>query len=477
MAPVQKISSYSVAASSSLDLTSKVELNSDYRTESSEHWHAPLFIAPSGTAFSDDFFENARARFHHELTNFLAEWDDAEEDMDDNWFGKETLLSRRLSPQTQLSSHSKIRDNKFAACVNENGDYEVMMNICQLKLKDIKVRVTGERDVVVEGHKEEGSRLRDCHKSPRRFLYQFSLPDKATSDAISAVLSRDGILIITIPSKAQNARNTKISLMENDIVNRTNIIGESTEQCGRKSKVTEIQKRQSAAETSGSNMTESSHQGSLEAVPGPVPVVRYEKEKFQTLEKAEDGSLLGRKNDLCIENSMASLKISSSSTSSFFESKDSSSKISLANEKRVRETIIPIRMEESVDKCGTTIFHHSSLNKKESCQDNDSLHHHESSNGNVALSQSEVSVTNSTELQDEVLRCTNDNEESFAQLKHSTFAQRSEGLQLPSRVTSCPVTPNPTKWLQLTSAWPGPLDQETQSSVNKKSCQKRKIQR
>ncbi|XP_064101754.1 uncharacterized protein LOC135212242 [Macrobrachium nipponense] len=384
------------------------------------------------------FFENARARFHQELTNFLAEWDDTEE-MDDSWFGKEAILSRQISPEAQLSSHSKIRDNKFAACVNENGDYEVMMNISELKLKDFKVRVTGERTVMVEGYKEEGNSIRSCHRSPRNFRYQFSLPDNATSDAVSAVLSRDGILIITIPSKARNARNSEISLMENDIVNRANIIGESGEKCGRKSKVIEIQNCQSAADSSGSNLILSSHRGSLESAPGRDPLVRCEKEAFQTLKKKEDGSRLTEKNDIYTESCMESFKNNSSSTSSFTESKDSFSQNSLAKERRVKETIIPIRMEESGDRClrsqaqsEVTIFHQSSLHNNDSCLDKDTLYHLKSSNANMALSQSEESVTNSTELQNKVLRCTNDNEESSGTPEHSTVAQRSEGLQMPS---------------------------------------------
>ncbi|XP_066982904.1 uncharacterized protein [Macrobrachium rosenbergii] len=425
MAPVQKISSYSVAssASSSSTLTPKVTRHGDYRTESSEQWHTPLFIAPSGTTFDEAFFENARARFHHELTNFLAEWGDTE-DMDDAWFGKETTLSRRLSPETQLSSHSKIRDNKFAVCVNENGDYEVMMNMSELKLKDFKVTVTGERSVTVEGYKEEGNMLRSCHRSPRIFLYQFSLPDNASSDAISAVFSRDGILTIIIPSKEQTTRHAEV---------------ESSEQCGRKSRIIEIQKCQSPPETSESNLTESSHQCSFKSSLGPMPLVRFEEEEFQTLKKKEDSSLLTDKNRICIDNSIESLKNNSSSTSSSLESKDSFSQRSLAKERRVRETIIPIRMEESREERDSshaqseiTIFHHSSLNKKDSCQDRNSLDYHQSSNVKVALCQSEESLNNSTEFHNEVLRCTPNDEQNFGRPKHSTSSRRSEGIHVPS---------------------------------------------
>lgn len=62
---------------------------------------------------------------------------------------------------------------------------------------DVKVKVVGEKELVVEGRmeKEEGRSSMSAHSFRRRF----SLPHLTDMTAITSVMSSDGILTITVP--------------------------------------------------------------------------------------------------------------------------------------------------------------------------------------------------------------------------------------------------------------------------------------
>lgn len=62
---------------------------------------------------------------------------------------------------------------------------------------DVKVRVEGERELVVEGRTE--TKTGDWTASSNSFRRRFCLPANTDLAAVSAVLSDDGILTVSAP--------------------------------------------------------------------------------------------------------------------------------------------------------------------------------------------------------------------------------------------------------------------------------------
>ncbi|XP_064101647.1 uncharacterized protein LOC135212156 [Macrobrachium nipponense] len=216
MAPVHNVTSYSVASTSSAtsSSSSKVMKSSDFRREPSESEDRFHSVTSKGFSFSDSLFENARERFHHRVRRILDDWD-MTEGVDDSWFGK-GAISRTEFEHERVSAHSgESKEKNIYAAVSENGDYEIRMDIVGMRLKDVRVRVAGQRRLVVEGSKVEEGEMNVCRHCQRKTLYQFSLPDDAKMDAISATFSCDGILIITVPTKIITCERSGRYLQEN----------------------------------------------------------------------------------------------------------------------------------------------------------------------------------------------------------------------------------------------------------------------
>ncbi|XP_068215508.1 serine-rich adhesin for platelets-like [Palaemon carinicauda] len=439
MAPVHQINSYSMAssASSSSKTSSKTGQNCGFRKGSSEHWDTSLpFASKQISSFDDAFFENARKRFLDEFRSCLADWDDAE-DIDDTWVQRETSLSKRLTPQTESSSYTKVKDNKFAAVVRENGDCEVMMNICELKLKDVKVRITGEKFVVVEGSKDEGNTIRNCRQSPRNFLYQFSLPENVSWDAVYATLSCDGILTITMPPKVNTEKPSDICGMETHRDKRTNIIGNINDNNGQKCRVIEIQNAHSSLRTTG-NSSDISCQTLLESATGQDQLMTSKKGDLQILKKLKDCSILEKsREEESLEKKKEYLEKDCSFITNCNQSKAYLSQSPLKEKRQVKETIIPIRVEvwkddhttnSSESKIKTSNV--SSGTKKVSFHDDDSIYLQRYTNGNTTPRRMGESISNCTESQHKTFTSETSNKKDIDQrtdtLQHCTLGHRND---------------------------------------------------
>ncbi|XP_068215507.1 uro-adherence factor A-like [Palaemon carinicauda] len=438
MAPVHEINSYSVASSASSSSSSKMGHISGCRQGSSGHWDTSLHFDFPDISLDNTFFENARKSFLREFRSCLADWDDAK-DSNDTWLQTETSLNKRLTPQTESSSNTKMKDNKFAAVVRENGDYEVMMNICELKLKDVKIRITGEKFVVVEGSKDEGKAIRNCRHSPRNFHYQFSLPENVTWDAVSATLSSDGILTITMPPKANTDTHSDICGMESNRHRRLNIIDNINDNNGQKCKVIDIQKAHSSVRTTG-NSSDISCQSSLESAIGQDQLITSRKGELKTLRKMKDCSILGvSREEKSIENKTEYLEKDCSFTTSCNQSKAYLSQSPLGEKRQVKETIIPITMEESKDDHTANyserqikVSNDSSDTKKVSFNDEDSHYQQRSTNGNVASRRMVESVTNCIGSQPDVCQFSNkkDIDQRVETMQHCILGHRNDELDL-----------------------------------------------
>jgi len=66
---------------------------------------------------------------------------------------------------------------------------------------EISVKAVNERELVVEGHlekKEDGS------KSSKRFLRRFVVPGDIQLEAVTSVMSSDGVLTISAPKRVSS---------------------------------------------------------------------------------------------------------------------------------------------------------------------------------------------------------------------------------------------------------------------------------
>lgn len=74
-----------------------------------------------------------------------------------------------------------------------------MMDVHDFVSGELKVKVVGEREVMVEGRLETNTA--DLAMSSNSFRRKFSLPQDTDMEAISSAMSSDGVLTIFAPRK------------------------------------------------------------------------------------------------------------------------------------------------------------------------------------------------------------------------------------------------------------------------------------
>lgn len=82
---------------------------------------------------------------------------------------------------------------------------QIVMDVHDFVKGDVNINLVGEREMVVEGslNTNEG----DMAVSSSSFRRRFCIPKDSNIEAISSVMSADGILTITIPRKVSIDRN------------------------------------------------------------------------------------------------------------------------------------------------------------------------------------------------------------------------------------------------------------------------------
>lgn len=86
--------------------------------------------------------------------------------------------------------------------------FQIVIDVHNFLNGDVRVRVEGEREVVVEGSTD--TKTNELEVSSNSFRRRFCLPANTDTAAMSAVISDDGILTITVPRlvSVQGARSS-----------------------------------------------------------------------------------------------------------------------------------------------------------------------------------------------------------------------------------------------------------------------------
>ncbi|XP_069981333.1 protein lethal(2)essential for life-like [Penaeus vannamei] len=120
-----------------------------------------------------------------------------------------TLTDRRshsdiMGRYRQLRSRNRKEENQAITVTSDSSSHKIVLDMHDFMGGDVKVKVVGEKELVVEGRmeKEEGRSSMSAHSFRRRF----SLPHLTDMTAITSVMSSDGILTITVPEVEEDAR-------------------------------------------------------------------------------------------------------------------------------------------------------------------------------------------------------------------------------------------------------------------------------
>ncbi|XP_047474764.1 uncharacterized protein LOC125029065 [Penaeus chinensis] len=166
---------------------------------SKRSWDTFLPITRRGSFFQDSFFSNIHHDFDAAVREVLNRWSD--DDL--------TLTDRRndsdiMGRYRQLRSRNMKDENQAITVTSDSTSHKIVLDMHDFMGGDVKVKVVGEKELVVEGRmeKEEGS----SSMSAQAFRRRFSLPHLTDMTAITSVMSSDGILTITVPKVGEDAQ-------------------------------------------------------------------------------------------------------------------------------------------------------------------------------------------------------------------------------------------------------------------------------
>ncbi|KAK8751059.1 hypothetical protein OTU49_012763 [Cherax quadricarinatus] len=157
-----------------------------------------LTITKKGQFFSDSFFEDTRQDFQDAIKDVLTKCGDKSSTGDDITTYR-SLRTRELKDENQaIKSTDDELYHKIVVDVNDfiNGG-------------EVSVKTVEEREVVVEGRVE---RKQGNTRSSKSFKRSFILPEDIEVEALTAVVSSDGVLIIKAPKKPSSATQSQISV-------------------------------------------------------------------------------------------------------------------------------------------------------------------------------------------------------------------------------------------------------------------------
>lgn len=168
-------------------------------------WDMFLPITHRGSFFQDSFFSNLHQHFHATVRDILNRWCDSDLKLTDPWDDVNARHTDILDRYRQLRSRNLKEENQAVAVTSDDTSRKVVMDVHDFMGGDVKVKVVGEKDLVVEGsvEKKEGGSSVASHSFRRRF----SLPRLTDLSAIDSVMSSDGILTITSPKIESEAQH------------------------------------------------------------------------------------------------------------------------------------------------------------------------------------------------------------------------------------------------------------------------------
>ncbi|XP_071532717.1 uncharacterized protein [Panulirus ornatus] len=185
------------------------DLNSIYcdkQDEDSTQYRNKCSVLPipkRGLFFSDPFFKDSWQDFRDAVRDILSSRSVLSSSTDDLACYR-SLRSNDTSEKTQaVKSSEDDFSHKFVIDVHDftNGG-------------EITVKLKEERELVVEGHLKENGLV-----SPKQFSRHFLLPLDVCTEAVTAVMSEDGVLTVTAPKKTSERRlKTKKTRANNEKV-------------------------------------------------------------------------------------------------------------------------------------------------------------------------------------------------------------------------------------------------------------------
>ncbi|XP_042893945.1 uncharacterized protein LOC122267838 [Penaeus japonicus] len=203
---------------------------------SKRSWDTFLPITRRGSFFQDSFFSNIHHDFDAAVREVLNRWSDSDLTVADRRDDSDIMGRYR-----QLRSRDMKEENQAITVSSDNASHKIVLDMNDFMSGDVKVKVVGEKELVVEGRveKEEGS----SSVSARSLRKCFSLPHLVDMTAITSVMSSDGILTITVPKTEEEAqqkttvipvkieKNQNTSTFQNSESSNTSFGASNKEEC------------------------------------------------------------------------------------------------------------------------------------------------------------------------------------------------------------------------------------------------------
>jgi len=152
--------------------------------------------------FNDDaFFQDSKDTLNNAMSEVVNNWDHST-----NTKKKTTTTNNTNTSNTNIATtYKQIRDSNLdktdsqaVSCVEKGGQYQMVVDVKDYKSDEIKVLVTEEDVIVIEGTIE---RKVGNSTSSKSFKRQFNLPPCVDFTRVTSALSKDGILKIVAPFK------------------------------------------------------------------------------------------------------------------------------------------------------------------------------------------------------------------------------------------------------------------------------------
>ncbi|KAK8399063.1 hypothetical protein O3P69_004263 [Scylla paramamosain] len=181
---------------SSRTFSSRSSNNTRDRRTPDDFWDFDLPISRKGRFFDDSFFESSRFDFDKKVNEILNRW--GEEERRDRWDDDDFRPSSNFNRYRNLRARDLKDDNQAMTVTSDDTAHKIVLDVQDFVNGEMKVKVIGERELAVEGRLDDKRSFRRC----------FSLPQNTDMDAITSVMSADGILTITAPQKGAKTRET-----------------------------------------------------------------------------------------------------------------------------------------------------------------------------------------------------------------------------------------------------------------------------
>jgi HSP20 family molecular chaperone IbpA len=150
----------------------------------------------------EDFFKQARESFEESMKQMESRMSNSltlnTQGMNDSFFPKDWIMNPPSSLNENIGSMlDRKRDCSTIKHNEDDNKVEVHLDTSGYKPDELKVQVEG-GIVRVEGKHEEKSEEGAVMVS-RQFVKEYALPESSKPDGVESSLSKDGVLVITIP--------------------------------------------------------------------------------------------------------------------------------------------------------------------------------------------------------------------------------------------------------------------------------------